>query len=287
MRNYWKWYVKYLQCLSSQLWSTWLSKTHLSKKENMSSIGVGRCFAGAWEDGCAAIIDRPGSVLLVFTILLLSYVLPTSWLFESLSLHAVPDRLSEFLSSLVRLFAILALSLHVIRFSLFGGDGSRSFGFLDSQLWQAFRVIFGVALLSISGVTVLGLVVVFTMHNSGLWGMWTAAAIVLPIVCVSLFVGSRISLALCHVVTGNNAPLRSSWQSTRGHVFAIGWTHFLAAMPLSFVLVLAYLAMRPVAHVTDAASMSFYFALLHVVAVMGGASISSASSAWAYRRIFT
>ena len=214
----------------------------------MQSVTVGQCFRGAWKDAGLAILNRPLMALIIFAFLMLtSYAQIELRLAIASAAAAGGPRLghagaSLWLSicSIMQMFAIAGLSVQVMRYSLLGAEEARSIGFFDKGYWRYVRLCALLGLLVALFAVVCTAIAVFTMMRHGLHGrsvVLTSLPVVLVIVCITMFICTRLSLLFCHAAIGARASWGAAWRDTRGHFWSILMIHLMTALPLIGIVI--------------------------------------------------
>lgn len=261
----------------------------------MQSLTVGQCFRGAWKDAGLAILNRPLMALIIFAFLLLtSYAQIELRLAIAAAAAAGGPRfghagasLGLSICSIMQMFAIAGLSVQVMRYSLLGAEDARDIGFFDKGYWRYVGLCALLGLLVALFAVVCTAIAVFVSLSHGLHGrsvVLTSLPVVLVIVCITMFICTRLSLLFCHAAIGARASWGAAWRDTRGHFWSILMIHLVTALPLiGFVIVFVAIKRTVVGNMTSdgfAYWSSVGWALWMIFAI----SLGAACSAWLYRR---
>jgi hypothetical protein len=260
----------------------------------MESITFGQCFRGAWKDTGLAILNRPVAALITFALLMtygyMRYELRSSLSASALSGLSPQDhllRLLLVLCSLMQWVAMTGLSVQVMRYSLFGAESSRSFGFFDKGFRRYLRLSSVLVVFTIVLATAWVLLGVFALHRLGYTRRLILPVTILSILVVAgilIFFYTRLSLLFCNAAIGARASWGAAWSDTHGHFWSITFTHFVTNLPnVGFAIVFAVVS-RFVSRQVSADTFAYWSAVGTALSWTIVISSSAACSAWLYRR---
>ncbi|ODP32036.1 hypothetical protein [Pandoraea sp. ISTKB] len=260
----------------------------------MEPITFKQCFKGAWIDGLNALRNRPLLCLSIAVVFLITSALGVS--FRQLALTASQSAspalfrlqisLLSFAVSLVNLFAMAILAVHVLRYVILGPDAARQASWIDRGVRRYVLTSFQVAIVWWIVLIVAIPIAVIIMRLTGRGGSYALVGTLLVLlICASLFLLVRISLIFPQIAVGRSKRWRSAWQDSRGHFWSIFGTSIATLIPLiiggliAFVILQVILKLMPQATIAVLGSL-----ILQAVISIVYLAVACAVLGWLYRR---
>ncbi len=268
-----------------------ISRKTFQAFSEMYKLRLGHYFKISWSDGTRAILNRPLLSVGIFAAIFASSL----WRTEIVEMARVagaargqggmPALIHILLARVLQSFATMALTVHVIRYALLGGNGSGHVSMLRG-IWRAYRVTSLLSVFAVLGGGVLVLLMFFTLHHLA-WGAHhgiasTFVSITFPI-ALCFFIMVRLSFLTCSGAIGERLSISAAWHLTEGHFWALARMHFLVGAPLvGMVIAHACIDIFLVRHISHG-NFLLETKAVEAILVILGVSVGATCLAWLYR----
>ncbi|VVD95264.1 hypothetical protein [Pandoraea cepalis] len=260
----------------------------------MEPITFKQCFKGAWRDGFNALRQRPWLSLAIAVVFLvtsglsvsLDQLARTASQIGEPALYRLRIALMSFGVFFANLVAFSVLVIHVFRYTILGPDAARQGRWYGRDLWRylwtSTQVFVGFATVWL----VVGIGVVLAMratgHGNSSAGLATFCVL---LICMVLYVLTRVSLIFAQIGAGRSKRWRAAWQDSRGHFWAMFGTTIGTVLPLIIAGIVVTALFAALLRVAPAAkSVALGTLVLQTVMSVAWIAVSTGSAAWLYRR---
>lgn len=277
--------------LTSQAGGTRQTTKHTSNNIEsgvaMGAMAFWECVRETWVEAARFIRHRPLVVASAFAILLVCNAVPLAL---TGAYGPVPpgsaSKLVQWIATSVRLAAVVALSIQVMRYVILGERESHLRRVFGTEFWRYVGLSFVIGIGSIVvALLVVGIGYFLTHSFKAYFGraslqlfLWGVIAL-----CVIIFLAVRFSLLFCHVAIGRTARWRASWNDTRGHFWRIIVSHVLAGLPVELCLI-GGSALIATLGSAGKSKHPYLVAIVLSLFTSVGLVVGSACASWLYRR---
>ena len=247
----------------------------------MQTITLTECVGGAWRDAWGLARRHPLFIVSCFAGIFFIGIAQN----ELHGHYTLSDLLALGALWLLRALLMSAVAVHTLRYVLLG-DEAAARTFADRAYWCYCGLTYGFVICAIAATGVVVFLVAMAFHLVGFHTHQRAvsAVEVCVIVMTVIWVHVRLSLLPSHVAIGRPLRWRAAWRDTRGNGWGIAGTYLAVGLTFfGLVLIVGAVAAAFAIALGDGVHGPI-MKLTQSVLLVPAIAVSSAASAWIYRR---
>ncbi|RDV00865.1 hypothetical protein [Trinickia dinghuensis] len=255
----------------------------------MEELTFGSCVWESWLQGGRFVRHNPLTVIAAIVVLAASGVIAIT----QYGVHPSPSAtltsgLVRLALELVKVIVMIMLPVQVMRHAMLEEHESSASWLFGKIFWRYLWVGLLLVIICIAILALVfggGFLLAHSLESRVLRSfVWIVGGVVA--VCLVTILWTRLSLLFCHVAIGRTGGWRASWHDTRGHVWRIGLSHLLTALPIQICAIALILgAYFLFGRTFFSAALPYWVAVGQSLTLPVGLIVGSTCLVWFYRRL--